>query len=403
MLIELKIKNYLSFKNEAQFLMTSVKSFKEHLDTNVIKTGKEFDLLKTVAIYGVNGGGKSNFIGALKSMGRVVLNSYSNSLKKDDERPNQNFQFRLNSKTENANTMFEVSFLMNSDIFRYGFEINGFEIKKEWLYRKIEREVPLFIREGEYFEINSESFAEGEKYKSDVNSNVLFISHLAQNNQNISKQVLIWFKNINVISGLHEDSYSQFTATLLEKDLNFKKWAATILKYMEISNIEAGEKDGEIITYHNKYDKNDLLIEAIPFKAKFESEGTKKLIHILGPIYDTVRGGRILLIDEFDTKLHPNLSKRLINLFHKLNKTGAQIIISGNDTNLLDKNIFRRDQIWFIDKDQFGASEIYSLSEFDAKTVRNTSSFDKKYLNNDFGAANPLEIKGNLISLLYES
>ena len=92
------------------------------------------------------------------------------------------------------------------------------------------------------------------KYKTEVNSNVLFISHLAQNNQNISKLVFNWFLNLFAISGLHEEQYIKFTSNLLENDLNFKNWAATVLKYLEISNINAGEKDGEIITYHNKYD-----------------------------------------------------------------------------------------------------------------------------------------------------
>lgn len=405
MLIELKFRNFLSFKDETRFLMTNVKSFKEHLNTNIIETEREFDLLKSVAIYGANGSGKSNFIHAIKTMSRVVFNSYSNSLVKDDEKPDQYNQFMLNSRTEKANTMYEVSFLINSEIFRYGFEIYGYEIKKEWLYRKKEREVSLFARDlvEDKFEINVESFPEGKKYKNEVNSNVLFISHLAQNNQKISKLIFHWFSNLNVISGLHEQNYDKYTAKLLEKNINFKNWAASVLKYLEISNIEAGEKDGEIITYHNKFDENNLLIDAIPFNANMESEGTKKLIHILGPIYDTLRNGKLLFIDEFDSKLHPNLSKKLIYFFHKLNRNNAQIIISGLDTNLLDKDLFRRDQIWFIDKDQFGASELYPLSEFSANTVRNTSAYDKKYLHNDFGAADTLEISNNLINLLYVS
>jgi len=403
MLIELKIKNFLSFKDETRFLMTAVKSFKEHLQENIIETEREFDLLKSSAIYGINGGGKSNFMYAINVMTNVIFNSYSNSLVKEDNRPDQRYQFKLNSETENANTMFEVSFLIDSNIYRYGFEINGYEIKKEWLYRKIEREVPLFIRNADssIFDINEESFEEGIKYKEDVNSNVLFISHLAQNNQKISRLIFNWFSNVNVISGVHEQNYDKFTAKLLGSDKNFKKWATSVLRYLEISNIEAGEKDGEIITHHNRFDKDNLLINTVPFTAIMESEGTKKLIHILGPIYDSLRNGKVLFIDEFDSKLHPNLSKKLIDFFNKLNVKNAQVIISGHDTNLLDKEIFRRDQIWFVDKDQFGASELYSLSEFNAKTVRNTSAFDKKYLDNDFGASDTIELDEQIIDLLY--
>ncbi len=403
MLIEFKFRNFLSFRDETRFLMTAVKSFKEHSDTNIIKTDREFDLLKSAAIYGANAGGKSNFITAMDYMKMVIANSYSNSLKKEEEKPDLNFQFKLNSKTEKANIMYEVSFLLNSMIYRYGFEINGFEIKKEWLFLKIEKEVALFIREGEKFEINSELFPEGEKYKTEVNSNVLFISHLAQNNQMVSREVFIWFARMRSISGFNASNYYKYTASLLKQDTNFKKWAASVLKYLEISNIEAGEKEGEILTYHNRYDENNLLLDAIPFQASMESAGTTQLIHILGPIYETLRRGGILFIDEFGSKLHTNLSIRLIDFFHKFNKKGAQIIFSGHDTNLLDKDIFRRDQIWFINKDQFGASELYSLSEFNAKTVRNTSAFDKKYLQNEFGAADTIEISDKLIKLLYET
>ncbi len=404
MLIELKFKNYLSFKDEVRFLMTSVKSFKEHLDTNIISTSRdEFDLLKTGAVYGANASGKSNFILAINSMSRIISNSYSNSLKKDDEKPSQNFQYKLSSETENANTMYEVSILIDNIIYRYGFENNGHEIVKEWLYRKIEREVPLFIRDGLNFDINSESFAEGTKYKSEVNSNVLFISHLSQNNQEVSRKIFNWFSELNVISGLYDKYYDKFTASLLEKDSNFKKWASIALKYLEISNIEADEKEGKVITYHNKYDENNLLIDTIPFKLEMESEGTKKLINILGPIYSTLKNGMILFIDEFDSKLHPNLSKKLIKFFHEYNINNAQIVIAGHDTNLLDKDIFRRDQLWFVEKNQFGASDLYSLSEFNASTVRNNSAFDKKYLQNEFGAADTIEISDKLISLLHES
>ncbi len=403
MLIELKFRNFLSFKDETSFLMTSVKSFKEHLDTNIINTQRGFDLLKSAVIYGTNAGGKSNFIRVILSMSHVVSNSYSNSLKKEDEKPSQNMQFKLNSKTEFANTMYEVSLIIDAIIYRYGFEINGFEIKKEWLYRNSDNEIFLFTRDGNEFNINSDFFPEGDKYKTEVNSNVLFISHLSQNNQKISRLVFQWFANINVISGLYEESYDKYTARLLGKDTTFKKWAAIALRYLEISNIEAGEKDGEIITFHQKFDENNLLVDAIPFQVNMESEGTKKLIHLLGPIYDTIRNGRILFIDEFDSKLHPNLLIKLVDFFHKFNQSGAQIIISAHDTNLLNKDIFRRDQIWVAEKDQFGGSNLYSLSDFNAKTVRNTSAFDKKYLANEFGAAETLEVSENLTKLLYES
>jgi len=400
MLIEFKFRNFLSFKDETSLLMTTVKSFKDN-PLNIIPTNRQFELLKSAAIFGANAAGKSNLLGAMALMCRTIFTSFSNSLLKKEERDEERFQFLLNTSSENANVMFEASFLIQDTIFRYGFEINDYDIKKEWLYRKIDREVSLFSRDEQKFEINQESFSEGEKYKTEVNPNVLFLSHLSQNNQPISRQVFSFFVGINVISGLHIN-YQKFTARLLAQNSHFKNWAAEVLKYLEISNIEAGEKDDEIITFHRKYNENNLFLEAVPFHPTAESDGTRQLIHILGPIYDTLRNRRILFIDEFDCKLHPNLTKKLIEFFHQFNLNNAQIIFSTLDPGLMNSKLLRRDQIWFVEKDQFGVSSLYSLSDFSAKAVRNSSPYDKMYLNNEFGAADGLEITDKLTELLYE-
>ena len=127
--------------------------------------------------------------------------------------------------------MFEVSFFIKKIIYRYGFEINEHEIKKEWLYKKNERENPLFIRNKNNFQINKTAFKEGLKYQNDVNQNVLFLSHLAQNNKEISRLIFSWFLNLNVLSGLTEHNYFKYTARLLKDDSRFKNWISLVLKY----------------------------------------------------------------------------------------------------------------------------------------------------------------------------
>lgn len=401
MLIEFKFRNFLSFKDEVNFLMTPVKSFKEMTKTNIIKTDKEFNLLKVAAVFGANGSGKSSFIKAFAFFSNSIYRSYSDTLNKRKERKLRNYHFCLSTQSEKEDTMFEVSFLKGEFIYRYGYELSGDTIKREWLFRKLEREIMLFDRYNQKYEINKESFSEGLKYHKEVNENVLFLSHLAHNNQPVTKEVFEWFHNTNAISGIDEQLYSTFTAELLRSNSSFKEWATIALKYLEIANIEAGEEDGEIITYHRKYDEKNLIIEAVPFNSSMESDGTRKLIHILGPLYSTLQQGGVLFIDEFDCKLHPNLSKKLLSLFQKFNKKNAQFIISVQDTNLLDRKLLRRDQVWFTNKDQFGISSLYSLSEFNANTVRNTSDFAKKYLDNTFGAAETIEITEKLTELLY--
>ena len=352
-------------------------------------------------IVGPNGSGKSNFIKAYSLFINFIYSSFIDSLNKKNNGKIFNKHFKLSTLSENENTMFEISFIQGKYIYRYGYEIYQNNVKKEWLYRKQEREIMLFKRENQIFEINQESFKEAAKHSGEVNSNVLLISHLAQYNRPVTKEIFKWFSKTAAISGIDGGLYSDYTKDLLKDDKNFKEWATLVLKYLEIANIEAGEEDGEIITYHRKYDQNKLIVEAVAFKPYMESDGTNKLIHILGPLYFTLRNGGVLFIDEFDCKLHSNLSKKILALLQQFNTGNAQFIFSAQDTNLLDKSLLRRDQIWFTNKDQFGVSSIYSLSEFNARAVRNTSDFAKKYLDNTFGGADTLEITTKLTEVLY--
>lgn len=399
MLIEFKFRNYRSFKDETRLIMTPVKSFKEHMDTHII-TNKDINLLKTSAIYGSNGGGKSNFISAMGFMRNYVHNSFSDSLKKEEDRISKGYFFKLSEETENQPTFFEISFIIDETIYRYGYEIKGYEIISEWLYKKIDVETLMFERNKKGFKINNNSFKEGNKHKNEVNSNVLFISHLAQYNSKEATNVINWFRMLNVVNSLSDKHYENVTAALLDEVPEFKPWLSLAVRFLEIDNIET-TKDQELITYHNKFDKNNVIIDTVAFDFENEeSEGTKKLIYLLGAIYDTLMNGKVLFIDELDSKLHPNLTKKLLEFFHKLNCKRAQFIFTAHDAILLDKEIFRRDQIWFVDRDKFGASELYGMSDFDANVVRNTSDFRKKYLDSIFGAAETIDITNELINLM---
>jgi AAA15 family ATPase/GTPase len=215
----------------------------------------------------------------------------------------------------------------------------------------------------------------------------------------------------------------------LKEDDGFKKWISLIIKTLEISNITVEEtslhkneiadadknaeklklnnlqnhsKKIQISTWHQKYDKNNLLTDTIPFDFDLqESEGTKKFIYLLGPWYDSLKNAKVLIIDELDSRLHTHLTKKLIELFQKYNKNNAQLIFTSHDVSLLDKDLFRRDQIWFTEKNQFGESKLYSLADFKTENVRKTSSFFRNYLNGKYGAISFFEIDEHLTQLLY--
>ncbi|RJE72758.1 ATP/GTP-binding protein [Reichenbachiella sp. MSK19-1] len=401
MFIEFKCENFLSFKDEAVLNMTTVDTYEEHNDSNVIKsTNREgLQLLKSVAIFGSNGGGKSNFMKALTFMKLSVARSFRDSLEPEAERPIWNHFYRLSTQTVNQPSKFEVSVVLNGVIYRYGFSILNWDIIGEWLFKTDKRETRLFERNGMDFNFNNSSFPEGAEHKN-VNRNVLLLSYLAQHNALESSIVYSWFRTLNIMDGLDNNYVQGYTKSLLERNTNFKEWANVALRFLEISGIEI--EDGELVAVHNKFDENNFVSDQVRFKVDSEeSHGTSKLVYLLGGLYDTLTNGKTFAIDEFDSKLHPNLTRKLVELFHKYNSNGAQLIVTVHDPTLLDNDIYRRDQIWFMDKNQFGASELYPMSNFKATDgLRKTSDFRKLYLNCHFGAAEAIRINDDLINLL---
>ncbi|OHD07329.1 MAG: hypothetical protein A2Y41_12540 [Spirochaetes bacterium GWB1_36_13] len=425
MLIEYNFSNFKSFKESNTFSMVGVPSFKELETDNILELG-DSKILKTATIYGNNASGKSNFVDSLRIMKTVVTTSFRDALVKEQHINIENFL--LNTKTEKSASSFEVTFICDKIKYRYGFEIDNGKITKEWLFHTTTKETALFKRENNIFTINKTSFKEGINLESKTRDNVLFLSLVAQFNGNISNNIINWFNNVNFISGLYDIGYADYTVQKLKNDNNFSKWLSAILKTLEISNISIEERDivendinklinntndeklavflknakkMKISTWHKKYDENNLLVDTIPFDFnKQESEGTKKFVYLLGSWYDTLKNGKILIVDELDSRLHHHLTKKLIEFFHKHNNNFSQLIFSSHNILLLDKDLFRRDQIWFTEKNQFGASELYSLADFKAEKVRNTSAYYKNYINGKYGATSFFDIDKFITDLL---
>lgn len=437
MIIEFSIENYLSFKDLTTLSMVAAKSFKEHKENNLIDVDKKLNLLKSAVIYGNNASGKSNLLEAMGFMKATVLNSFRDALVENNERKFPLEKFILNSKTENESSFFEILFIHNNVKYRYGFEIDYEKIVAEWLYHTTTKEVYLFKRDFQKIEINKTAFKEGLGKETDAKENVLFISLLATLGKETSSTVVEWFKKLNFINGIHDQGHKRYTIDKLKNDKNFLNWVLHFIKYLEISNLSTTEEDvnevdleslrkkekneevinllasiqkiqskqprrDQLITYHRKYDENNVLIDTVPFNFdNQESEGTKKLLYLLGPWYDTLKSGKILLIDELDSRLHSNLTLKLVDFFHKFNKNNAQLIFAVHDTSILNKDTFRRDQIYFVEKNQFGASELISLADFKTDKVRNKSAFDKNYIQGKYGAIPYFEIDEKLNQLLY--
>lgn len=430
MLIEFSVGNYRSFKEVVTFSMVaaSLTSKNKHLDANNVTDAiSDVKLLKSAAIYGANASGKSNLISAIKFMKEMVLNSSKNTQADEaiDAQP-----FKLNTETVNQPSYFEIVFLAEGRQYRYGFEVNSKEVVSEWLYHvPTSRESLLFRRDSGEVELRS-TFKEGRDLQERTRNNALFLSVVAQFNGVISKKILSWFRNLGIMSNLNELSVMalrSYTLEVFNKD-DYRKEIVNLIRRLdigiddiqirkspyppaptagipkalhglfgELSKITEGREREEVFTVHSKFDEYGKFVDLELFNIdENESDGTKKLFSMAGPIIDTLLEGDVLLADELDARLHPLLTRALVGLFNsnETNPYNAQLIFVTHDTNLLSNKFFRRDQIWFTEKDRFGATHVYSLAEY---KVRNDASFESDYIRGKYGA---IPYVGDLSNLL---
>ncbi len=394
MLVNFTFKNYRSFKNEMTLSMEAAPI--QELSDAVVKSCDE-ELLPVAVMYGANSSGKSNVLKAFKAMRDVLLNSVR--LNPKDRLEAEPFSLDLTSGDEP--TSFEIQFTLNNSKFRYGFDYTAEAIVAEWLYEKrpAEREFELFLRSGKEFKISKTRFAEGLGKQSATPDNRLFVSLVAQLNGKVSQSILDWFSNIEYMSGMDDNGYAGKTLEML---LMKQNGSSEITRFFEETNLGFMDIDVELEdvnemkfsseTVHWVYDErgNRSGLRNFPTE-RMESEGTKKIIEIAGPIFDAILNGKILIVDELDAKLHPFLTRKIIGLFmdKEINRNGAQLIFATHDTNLLNIRYLRRDQIWFTEKDKSDSTDLYSLVEFrddSGNKVRNDRNIEKDYINGRYGA-----------------
>lgn len=418
MLINFTFGNFRSFKNEKTLSMEAT-SNTEHKES-LISVGN-YDLLPIAVMYGANSSGKSNVIKAFMFFKYMILES----LKHDRDSRLTYDSFKLDETTKESPIFFEMQFIIDNKTFRYGFESNEKEILAEWLYEKgNKKEYPLFDIENGEITIDEKHFSEAKGFDNIFLGNKLFLPLVEQQSKkaNKSKKIIRWFKlSLNTISGINPRGYEGFTWEMLgerQKDYNnaisfFKKLdlgfsdykiemhkAADIKKEIaQNENIPTSEDLSKIpddAVMVNTFTQHSVALKNGNKKTEFfdedsmESEGTKKIISLSGPIFDTLKEGNVIIIDELDAKLHPFITREIVKLFTNKdsNPKGAQLIFATHDTNLLDVTLLRRDEIWFTEKDKDESTDLYSLAEFKANgtKIRKDASFEKNYINGRYGA-----------------
>ena len=404
MLIRFSFKNFKSFKNENCLDMEAT-SLKEH-EYNIAKI-ENGDYLKIAAIYGANASGKTNVLQAFSYMKKRILVSDDSKVNSPMSEENI-YSFMINDNPISL----EVEILAkNNKIYKYGFDILKDKIISEWLYEKrINKFYEIFERNGNNVQIMK---VKNKLFDlANIDDKSLFLKSfraIDKSNEDFNN-VYEWFMNSNYLDLGDPNFENALNNRISLKIIEDEKYKNELLKFIKTfdatidsinispNSIEELKNTNGVVKVELVHNGEDGNKKALPFT--LESNGTMKMFHLFDFFMDTLRNGNVLFVDELDAKLHPLLTRYIINLFHNSEKNigNGQLIYSTHDTVNLNKDTFRRDEIWFVEKDKNGVSELYSLSDYiiedengNAKKVRNDATYNKDYLTGRYGAIPVLE------------
>jgi AAA15 family ATPase/GTPase len=404
MLIEFRLGNYRSFKDEA--VLSMVASADKSLQSeNTFEASASLRLTRSAVIYGANASGKSNLLSGLNYMAAVVLQSAS-------LQPSQNYNiqpFRLNAKSKDAPSLFEVMLLLEGKRYQFGFELTSTRIVREWLlvYEKAKAQL--------WYERNSagdkkDSFKFGPHlagpkrvWQDATRLNALFLSTAAQLNSESLAPLYRWFAgslkvfldgggvpfDVSTSMIASPEGHRRIADILSAADIAISSIASKPTKgFLQQFSVELASgktssqlEEAELLLPTFRHQSGDFSAD---FELGDESLGTQKLFSLAGPLFHVIENGHLLAIDELDRSLHPLLVRRIVEAFQnpKANCRGAQLIFTTHDTSLLDSSLLRRDQIWFTEKRADQSSTLVPLSEF---SPRKGEALERNYLSGRYG------------------
>lgn len=393
MLITFKYKNFKSFKNE-NILDLEATTLKEH-EYNVVKM-KNVNLLTMAAIYGANASGKSNVLQAFEYMKNMILIN-NDSMEYSQIKEENIYSFMMNKYPISL----EVEILSKyGKIYKYGFESLNDKIKSEWMYeKKINKFYTIFERKENSVSMKSNN--KNNRYDN-LDDKTLFLSIYTKIDRKNSdfNNVYQWFIDTDYLDLDNTKIENFINNTISTKILNDSNYKAELQNFISALDLGIEEiktipesmndlpKSNGVVKIELLYRVENNKIKSLPLE--LESDGTRKMIYLFDYLIVALKKGMTLFIDDLDTKLHPLLTRYIINLFHnkEINISNAQLIYTTHDVTNLNKETFRRDEIWFTEKDNSGVSEIYSLSDYkiDNVKIRNDATFNKDYLTGRYGA-----------------
>ena len=393
MLCQFTVKNFKSIRDEVTFDMQAA-AISEHED-RIIKDVDEELYLPVSAVYGPNGGGKSNVLEALHSLVTKILRPlYATSNNEEIAMKMKKLviePFAFDEGTRNEPTEFELFFRTTMAEYRYELTVKKEVIEYERLDRiKLEtgRKSALFERDED--EITLKGAFARLKTSDELSDTLPLLSYLGitYSKNEVVQDVLDWFDE--EIDFLNYGNPIQELRMAISKSEDAKRLMLQMIQEMDLDIVDfrVEEKENDRIEVFTKHVVDEYEAELNLFD---ESSGTKKLFGLLPFIAKSLLRGTTLVIDELDAKIHPVLLKYLIMTFSNMekNKKGAQLIFTSHDLSTMNSEVFRRDEIWFVAKGNRQNSKLYSLVEFKNKkgeSVRKDAKFDKQYLEGKYGA-----------------
>ena len=393
MLCQFTVKNYKSIRDEVTFDMQAA-AISEHNDRVIVGADGEM-FLPVSAIYGPNGGGKSNVLEAIHTLDSKVLRPLCATCSKSDcdykvrKIPVEPFVFREENKK--LPTEFEIFFRTMVAEYRYILHVQAETVLYESLDRvKLDtgRRSALFMRDRESIELKG-AFKK-LKISEDLSETLPLLSYLGitYKKNEIVNDVLGWFEDS--IDFLNYGNPYQEIKTAVAKSEEVKTLVLKMLQEMDldIEDFRMEEKDENHIEV---YTKHVVEGQSTELTLSEESSGTRKLFGLLPYIAGSLVYGTTLVIDELDAKIHPLLLKHVIEMYTDMtiNQHGAQLIFTSHDLSTMNNHVFRRDEIWFVAKGRSQNSKLYSLVEFKDEngiSIRKDAKFDKQYLEGKYGA-----------------
>ena len=408
MLLMFKVKNYTSFKNEAILDMRAT-AYVQH-PTHVMQVNDKLGLLKTTALYGANASGKSNLISAMFFFEQYIFSQFINKNENQDFESNKIGvkmklePFSLSNETNDASE-FDIIFLHNNKQIQYGFECTSKEVLTEWLY----------INDKKVFERTGIELSFGSKYQKMLGADKklpaerLYIAVLEYFLDEEGKKVILddfisfFNKEYNVFTEILFESTVKGLAGMVglsKKLVSNKGYRNKVEQYLRLVDVgikrldvqtetifdeRTGKKKKEkvIRTVHDIYDETGNVVGEKLFDLHQESTGTLRFLAYIQNAIEMISKGGVFIVDEMSSRLHPLLTKLIVDIFCSSQNTKAQLIFTTHDISLLNNNQFRRDEVVFIDKSERGESSLYALSDL---KVREDATFNKDYLQGKYGA-----------------